>query len=160
MLYTTHPTPLGDLLIAGPERGVLAWISMPGQKGGATVGPDWRRDDDAFHETQEQFDAYFAGDLKEFDLTHATRGTAFRERIWAALDDIPYGSTVTYGQLAAMAGLDRRAVRAVGGAVGSNPLTVVHPCHRVIGASGALTGFAGGLDRKRTLLSLEGVLLP
>jgi methylated-DNA-[protein]-cysteine S-methyltransferase len=160
MLYTTHPTPLGDLLIAGPERGALAWISMPGQKGGATVGPDWRRDEDAFPEALEQFDAYFAGDLKEFDLRHATRGTAFRERIWAALDEIPYGSTVTYGQLAAMAGLDRRAVRAVGGAVGSNPLTVVHPCHRVIGANGTLTGFAGGLDRKRTLLALEGVLLP
>ena len=159
MLYTTHPTPIGELLLAGPERGVLAWISMPGQKGGARVGADWRRDDEAFGDAQEQFDAYFAGDLKEFDLRHATCGTPFRERIWAALDDIPYGSTVTYGALAEMAGVDRRAVRAVGGAVGSNPLTVVHPCHRVVGANGTLTGFAGGLDRKRTLLTLEGVLL-
>jgi methylated-DNA-[protein]-cysteine S-methyltransferase len=160
MLYTTHPTPLGELLLAGPERGVLAWISMPGQRGGASVGPDWSRDDDAYRDAQEQFDAYFAGDLKEFDLAHATRGTEFRMRIWAALGDIPYGATVTYGQLAEMAGVDRRAVRAVGGAVGSNPLTVVQPCHRVVGANGTLTGFAGGLDRKRTLLTLEGVLLP
>ncbi|THA23859.1 methylated-DNA--[protein]-cysteine S-methyltransferase [Streptomyces sp. RKND-216] len=158
MLYTTHPTPLGDLLLAGPERGVLAWISMPGQKGGAVVGTGWRRDDEAFRDAQEQFDAYFAGDLKEFDLVHATAGTVFRERVWAALDEIPYGSTVSYGALADMAGVDRRAVRAVGGAVGSNPLTVVHPCHRVVGASGSLTGFAGGLDRKRTLLTLEGAL--
>ena len=160
MLYTTHPTALGELLFAGPERGVLAWISMPGQKGGAAVGPGWVRDDDAYRDAQEQFDAYFAGELKDFDLVHATSGTAFRERVWAALDDIPYGSTVTYGQLAGMAGVDRRAVRAVGGAVGANPLTVLHPCHRVVGANGTLTGFAGGLDRKRALLTLEGVPVP
>lgn len=158
MLYSTHPTPLGELLFAGPERGVLAWVSMPGQKGGATVGPGWVRDDDAHRDAQEQFDAYFAGNLKEFDLAHATRGTEFRERVWAALDDIPYGTTVTYTQLAEMAGVDRRAVRAVGGAVGANPLTVVHPCHRVVGVNGSLTGFAGGLPRKRTLLTLEGAL--
>lgn len=160
MLYTTHPSPLGDLLIAGPERDVLAWISMPGQKGGAGVAAGWRRDDEAFRAATEQLDAYFAGDLKDFDLAHATSGTEFRKRIWATLDEIPYGSTVTYGQLAEMAGVDRRAVRAVGGAVGSNPLTVVHPCHRVVGANGSLTGFAGGLDRKRVLLALEGVPLP
>ncbi|WP_272893105.1 methylated-DNA--[protein]-cysteine S-methyltransferase [Streptomyces sp. JJ36] len=158
MLYTTHPSPLGELLLAGPERGALAFVSVPGQKGGATVGPDWRRDDAAFPAAAEQFDAYFAGGLAEFDLTPATRGTPFRERVWAALDEIPYGTTVTYGQLAAAAGLDRRAVRAVGGAVGANPLTVVHPCHRVVGADGSLTGYAGGLDRKRLLLTLEGVL--
>lgn len=158
MLYTTHPTPLGELLFAGPERGALAYVSMPGQKGGATVRPGWCRDDGAFAGAAEQFDAYFAGDLKEFDLRFATTGTDFRERIWTVLDEIPYGSTVTYGQLAAMAGMDPRAVRAVGGAVGANPLTVVHPCHRVIGANGSLTGYAGGLDRKRLLLTLEGVL--
>ncbi|WP_311203373.1 methylated-DNA--[protein]-cysteine S-methyltransferase [Streptomyces gossypii] len=158
MLYATHPSPLGELLVAGPEPGAVASITVPGQKRGATVQPDWRRDDGAFSAVAEQLDAYFAGDLKEFDLTLATRGTDFRERVWAALDEIPYGSTVTYGGLAAMAGLDPRAVRAVGGAVGSNPLTVVHPCHRVIGADGTLTGYAGGLDRKRQLLTLEGVL--
>lgn len=159
MLYALHPSPLGDLLLAGPEPGTLASVSVPGQKGGATVRPEWRRDDGAFTDATEQFDAYFAGDLKDFDLRFATTGTDFRERVWAALDEIPYGATVTYGRLAAMAGLDPRAVRAVGGAVGSNPLTVIHPCHRVLGANGSLTGYAGGLDRKRLLLTLEGVLL-
>lgn len=158
MLYTTHPSPLGELLISGPERGAVAAITVPGQKRALPVQPHWRRDDDAFGAVTEQLDAYFAGELREFDLTLATRGTDFRERVWAALDEIPYGSTVTYGALAAMAGVDPRAVRAVGGAVGSNPLTVVHPCHRVIGANGSLTGYAGGLDRKRQLLTLEGVL--
>ncbi|MGW7353923.1 methylated-DNA--[protein]-cysteine S-methyltransferase [Streptomyces sp. NPDC054784] len=159
MLYTTHPSPLGELLLAGPEPRALASVTVPGQKGGATVRPDWRRDDTAFAAATEQFDAYFAGELKEFDLRLATSGSDFRERVWAALDEIPYGATVTYGRLAAMAGVDPRAVRAVGGAVGANPLTVVHPCHRVIGANGSLTGYAGGLDRKRRLLTLEGALL-
>ncbi|WP_107401926.1 methylated-DNA--[protein]-cysteine S-methyltransferase [Streptomyces oceani] len=158
MLYTTHPSPLGELLLSGPEPGTLASVSMPEQKGGATVGGHWRRDDTAFGAAVDQFDAYFAGDLKEFDLRFATGGSPFREAVWAALDEIPYGSTVTYGRLAAMAGLDPRAVRAVGGAVGANPLAVVHPCHRVVGANGSLTGYAGGLDRKRRLLSLEGAL--
>ncbi|GAA2450013.1 methylated-DNA--[protein]-cysteine S-methyltransferase [Streptomyces macrosporus] len=157
-LYTIHPSPLGDLLIAGPEPGALSSITVPGQKGGARVLPDWRRDDAAFAEATRQLDAYFAGEAKEFDLTLATRGSEFRERVWAALDRIPYGSTVTYGELTAMAGLEPRSVRAVGGAVGSNPLMVVRPCHRVIGANGSLTGYAGGLDRKRHLLALEGVL--
>ncbi|MEE1941064.1 methylated-DNA--[protein]-cysteine S-methyltransferase [Streptomyces sp. TRM 70361] len=157
-LYTVHPSPLGDLLLAGPEPGVLASVTVPGQKGGARVLPDWRRDDAAFAEVVRQFDAYFAGELKEFDLTLATRGSEFRERVWAALERVSYGSTVTYGELTAMAGLQARSVRAVGGAVGANPLTVVRPCHRVIGTSGALTGYAGGLERKRWLLVHEGVL--
>ncbi|PJE93779.1 cysteine methyltransferase [Streptomyces carminius] len=157
-LYTVHPSPLGDLLLAGPEPGVLASVTVPGQKGGARVLPDWRRDDAAFAEAVRQFDAYFAGELKEFDLTLATRGSEFRERVWAALERVPLGSTVTYGELTVMAGLQARSARAVGGAVGANPLTVVRPCHRVIGTSGALTGYAGGLERKRWLLTHEGVL--
>ncbi|MGK5529994.1 methylated-DNA--[protein]-cysteine S-methyltransferase [Streptomyces sp. URMC 129] len=158
MLYTTHPSPLGDLLIAGPEPGTLASVTVPGQKGGATIGADWRRDDAAFTAATRQLDAYFAGELKEFAIPLAPRGSEFRIRIWAALDRVAYGSTVTYGQLAALAGLSPRAVRAVGGAVGANPLTVIRPCHRVIGADGSLTGYAGGLPRKRHLLTLEGVL--
>jgi methylated-DNA-[protein]-cysteine S-methyltransferase len=157
-LYTTHPSPLGELLIAGPEPGVTASVTVPGQKGGARVLPDWRRDDAAFTGVVRQLDAYFAGELKEFDLTPAAGGSEFRERVWAALERIPYGATVTYGELAAMAGLEPRSVRAVGGAVGANPLMVVRPCHRVIGASGTLTGYAGGLERKKLLLSLEGAL--
>ncbi|MFD1830891.1 methylated-DNA--[protein]-cysteine S-methyltransferase [Streptomyces desertarenae] len=156
-LYTTHPSPLGELLLAGPEPGVLASVTVPGQKGGARVLPDWRRDDAAFAGVVRQFDAYFAGELKEFDVPLAVRGSEFRRRVWSALERIPLGATVTYGELTAMAGLGPRAVRAVGGAVGANPLTVVRPCHRVIGANGTLTGYAGGLERKRWLLTHEGV---
>ncbi|MGP3970135.1 methylated-DNA--[protein]-cysteine S-methyltransferase [Streptomyces sp. 6N223] len=157
-LYTTHPSPLGDLLLAGPEPGTLASVTMPGQRGGARVEPGWRRDPAAFAEAGRQLDAYFAGELKEFALPLAPRGTAFRERVWAALDRVAYGCTATYAELAALAGLPPRSARAVGGAVGANPLTVIRPCHRVIGADGSMTGYAGGLERKRRLLALEGVL--
>ncbi|MDT0344077.1 methylated-DNA--[protein]-cysteine S-methyltransferase [Streptomyces litchfieldiae] len=159
MLYTIAPSPLGDLLIAGPRPGTLASVTVPGQRGGARVGPDWRRDDAAFAAAVRQFEAYFAGEPKEFDVALAPAGTPFRQRVWQALDLVGYGSTVTYGELATLAGLSPRAVRAVGGAVGANPLSVIRPCHRVIGANGSLTGYAGGLDRKRHLLALEGALL-
>jgi methylated-DNA-[protein]-cysteine S-methyltransferase len=158
MLYTTHPSPLGDLLIAGPEPGVLGSISFPGQKYAPSIGADWRPDATAFTEATRQLDAYYAGELKEFTLSYAVAGSEFRMSVWEAIDRIPYGATVTYGELAAMAGAGPRAVRAVGGAVGRNPLTVVRPCHRIIGADGSLTGYAGGMERKRRLLSLEGVL--
>lgn len=157
--YTIHPSPLGELLIAGPEPGTLSSVSVPGQRRGSRVLPDWRRDDAAFAEAARQLDAYFAGDLKEFDAPLATRGTAFQERVWAALDRVAYGSTVSYGQLAELAALPPRSARAVGAAVGANPLLVIRPCHRVIGADGSLTGFAAGLARKRLLLTLEGVAL-
>jgi methylated-DNA-[protein]-cysteine S-methyltransferase len=159
-LYTTHPSPLGELLLAAPEPGTLASVTVPGQRGGAHVRPGWRREPAAFGEAVRQLDAYFAGDLKEFSIPLAASGTAFRERVWAALDRIAYGSTITYAELAALAGLPPRSARAVGGAVGSNPLTVIRPCHRVVGADGSLTGYAGGLDRKRHLLTLEGALAP
>jgi methylated-DNA-[protein]-cysteine S-methyltransferase len=156
--YTVAPSPLGELLIAGPRPGVLASVSVPGQKGGARVAPHWRRDDTAFTDAVRQLGAYFAGELTAFDLELAPQGTPFRQRVWAALDEVPYGGTVSYGRLAALAGLPARLVRAVGGAVGANPLMVIRPCHRVVGADGTLTGYAGGLDRKRLLLGLEGVL--
>lgn len=158
MLYTKHPTPLGELMIAGPEPDVLAWVTAPGQKYEPAVGADWRRDDTAFPEATGQLDAYFAGELKEFTLRRAPRGSDFRLAVWDAIDRVPHGATVTYGELAAMAGQPPRAVRAVGGAVGRNPLSVVRPCHRIIGKDGSLTGYAGGLDRKIQLLTLEGVL--
>ncbi|NUR38505.1 MAG: methylated-DNA--[protein]-cysteine S-methyltransferase, partial [Streptomyces sp.] len=91
-------------------------------------------------------------------LEFHTQGTEFRERVWAALDDVPYGATVTYGEIAARAGASRAAVRAVGGAIGANPLLIVRPCHRVIGANGSMTGYAGGLECKTALLTVEGVL--
>ncbi|MGK5631988.1 methylated-DNA--[protein]-cysteine S-methyltransferase [Streptomyces sp. URMC 123] len=161
-LYTTHDSPLGELLLLGRESATapggtaLTSLSVPGQKGGASVPADGRRAPGAFTEACRQLDAYFAGELQEFTLAYAAEGTAFRRRVWDALDAVPYGATTTYGEIAARVGAPRAAVRAVGGAIGANPLLVLRPCHRVIGANGALTGYAGGLERKRALLALEG----
>ncbi|MFC9126093.1 methylated-DNA--[protein]-cysteine S-methyltransferase [Streptomyces sp. NPDC057099] len=156
--WTTADGPLGPLLLTAAPTGELTSLSVPGQKGGRVVLDDWRQDPGPFRAAEEQLAAYFAGELKEFRLPWRTEGTAFREKVWAALDDIPYGSTATYGEIAARIGAPRAAVRAVGGAIGANPLLVVRPCHRVIGADGTLTGYAGGLDRKVRLLTHEGVL--
>ncbi|MFC5719113.1 methylated-DNA--[protein]-cysteine S-methyltransferase [Streptomyces gamaensis] len=162
VLYTEIDSPLGLLLLTGtPDPGApggtaLCSLSVPGQRNAPETAPHWRREPAAFAEARRQLAAYFAGGIKEFDLRFATHGTAFREKVWAALDTVPYGSTTTYGELAARVGASRAAVRAVGGAVGANPLLVLRPCHRVIGADGSLTGYAGGLDRKRALLALEG----
>jgi methylated-DNA-[protein]-cysteine S-methyltransferase len=108
----------------------------------------------------EQIDAYFAGDLVEFDLPLELHGSDFHRRCWLALASIPYGQTVSYGEQARRLGLGSEAARAVGAANGRNPLPIVLPCHRVIGADGSLTGFGGGLDVKRSLLEHEGALLP
>ncbi|MFF6994429.1 methylated-DNA--[protein]-cysteine S-methyltransferase [Streptomyces sp. NPDC008313] len=156
--FTHLDSPVGRLLLTADESGALTSLSVPGQKGGRTVLPGWRPAPELFSEAREQLAAYFAGDLEEFRLPLRTEGTAFRERVWAALDEVPYGATTTYGAVAARIGAPRAAVRAIGGAIGANPLLVVRPCHRVIGADGSLTGYAGGLDRKQTLLALEGVL--
>ena len=160
-VFTTMDSPLGPLLLSGVRDGdgpaALATVTAPGQKGAlAEPAEGWVRDPVALAAAVEQLTAYFAGERTAFDLPLAPAGTEFRQRIWAALDEIPYGATVTYGQLALMAGVSPGAVRAVGGAVGANPLLVVRPCHRVMGASGALTGFAAGVERKRRLLDLEG----
>ncbi|HLL32573.1 methylated-DNA--[protein]-cysteine S-methyltransferase [Streptomyces sp.] len=158
--YWTHlDSPLGRLLLTADADGALSSLTVPGQKGGAAVREDWREDGGPFREAVAQLAAYFTGDLKEFELPLRAHGTAFRERVWAALDDIPYGATTTYGEIAARIGAPRAAVRAVGGAIGANPLLIVRPCHRVIGRDGSLTGYAGGLDRKIRLLTLEGVVV-
>ncbi|MFE1754648.1 methylated-DNA--[protein]-cysteine S-methyltransferase [Streptomyces anandii] len=156
--WTSLDSPLGPLLLTAGPDGALTFLSVPGQKGGRTVQDGWRHDPGPFRAAEEQLGAYFAGELKEFDLPLSTDGTEFRRRVWAALTDIPYGATATYGEIAARAGASRAAVRAVGGAIGANPLLVLRPCHRVIGADGSLTGYAGGLERKIRLLGLEGVL--
>ncbi|MFF9404938.1 methylated-DNA--[protein]-cysteine S-methyltransferase [Streptomyces anandii] len=156
--WTSLDSPLGPLLLTAGPDGALSSLSVPGQKGGRTVQDGWRHDPGPFRAAEEQLGAYFAGELKEFDLPLSTDGTAFRRRVWAALTDIPYGATVTYGEIAVRVGASRAAVRAVGGAIGANPLLVLRPCHRVIGADGSLTGYAGGLERKIRLLGLEGVL--
>ncbi|MER5429584.1 methylated-DNA--[protein]-cysteine S-methyltransferase [Streptomyces sp. NPDC002588] len=157
MYWTSVDSPLGPLFLTADPDGALTSLTVPGQKGGHIVQDGRRPDPGPFRETEEQLAAYFAAELKEFRLPLRAEGTEFRERVWAALDTVPYGSTTTYGEIAARVGASRAAVRAVGGAIGANPLLIVRPCHRVIGADGTLTGYAGGLDRKIRLLELEGV---
>ncbi|OEU92267.1 cysteine methyltransferase [Streptomyces abyssalis] len=113
------------------------------------------RDETGFSETEQQLREYFAGERQRFDLPLAPRGEPFRQRVWGLLRQIPYGETRSYGQLARELG-DQALAQAVGAANGRNPLSVIVPCHRVVGADGSLTGYAGGLERKRFLLELEG----
>ncbi|MFE7857152.1 methylated-DNA--[protein]-cysteine S-methyltransferase [Streptomyces sp. NPDC057403] len=157
-LWTRVDSPVGALLLTADATGALTSVSVPGQRNGREPAPDWRHEPAPFRDAEEQLGAYFAGKLKDFRLPFSTAGSEFRERVWAALDSVPYGATTTYGEIAARIGAPRAAVRAVGGAIGANPLLVVRPCHRVIGANGALTGYAGGLERKVRLLTLEGCL--
>lgn len=161
ILYTTFASPLGELLLVGKESATanggtaLTSLSMPGQKRGVTVQDTWSEDADAFAEIIGRLDAYFDGKPTRFDIEYTTSGTPFQQQVWPALDDIDYGTTLTYGQIADRIGVPRSACRAVGAAIGANPLLVVRPCHRVLGRGGALTGYAGGLERKRQLLDLE-----
>jgi methylated-DNA-[protein]-cysteine S-methyltransferase len=151
--FTTLPSPIGELLLIS-DGAALTGIYMPPHKGAPEVAADWTRDPAPLRAAVEQLEEYFAGERTAFDLPLAPRGTAFQLRVWAALGEIPYGRTESYGRLAARVG-NPRAVRAVGLANGRNPLSIVVPCHRVIGANGSLTGYGGGLDRKTQLLALE-----
>ena len=156
--YTTVRSSIGDLLLVG-DGYALTHLAMPTHEATIpSIGPDWRSDRRAFKEAANQLTAYFAGDLEEFDLPLAPTGTEFRMRVWNALDEIPYGQTASYGQIATATG-NPKASRAVGMANHHNPIAIVIPCHRVVGSSGALTGYGGGLDRKTHLLALEGVLV-
>jgi len=162
-VYTTIDSPLGKLLLVGEESATakggtaLAALTVPGQKRGAVVQDGWAEAPEAFVEIAAQLRSYFDGSLTRFDIEYAASGSEFQQRVWNALDAIPYGSTLSYGDVAARIGAPKAAVRAVGTAVGANPLLVVRPCHRVIGADGALTGYAGGLERKQRLLDLENL---
>ncbi|HZQ30876.1 MAG TPA: methylated-DNA--[protein]-cysteine S-methyltransferase [Mycobacterium sp.] len=145
-------SPVGPLTLAG-RGGTLTHLRMEDQ----THEPDragWERDDNAFPDAVEQLAAYFAGERTDFDLDLQLAGTEFQRRVWAALQTIPYGETRSYGEIAVQIGAPG-AFRAVGLANGRNPIGIIVPCHRVIGASGSLTGYGGGLDRKRVLLELE-----
>ncbi|MFJ8971934.1 methylated-DNA--[protein]-cysteine S-methyltransferase [Streptomyces anulatus] len=167
-VYARVESPLGELLLVGevvadgPDAAGAAGVrlrslSMPGQKGGAVVQDGWRHAPEVFAEVARQLEAYFAGRSTRFDVPLAEgAGTEFQRRVWAALESVPYGSTASYGEIAARVGASGAGVRAVGTAIGRNPLLVVRPCHRVIGADGALRGYAGGLERKKLLLGIEG----
>ena len=154
--FTQIPTPIGDLLATDLGDG-LASFTFPNQRGAAPIGADWHRDPGPFREVAAAVDAYFAGEPVEFDLPLDLRGTDLQRQVWEALLDCPYGRTTTYGEIAQQVGRPT-AVRAVGGAIGRNPVAIIVPCHRVISTNGNLTGYAGGVERKRHLLALEGVL--
>ena len=148
-------TPVGEaLLVADGPAARLTGLYWPGHRRTPRVAAAWVRDDDAFDVTLGQLEEYFAGERTRFDLPIDPQGTPFQHRVWEALQEIPYGETVTYAELAARVGRPA-AARAVGLANGSNPLSIVIPCHRVVGQAGGLTGYAGGLEVKRRLLEHE-----
>jgi methylated-DNA-[protein]-cysteine S-methyltransferase len=153
MYYDYLDTPVGRLLLALDGQG-LRHIDFETGRHPTAVGADWEHGPGALHEARAQLQAYFAGRLTEFDLPLAPQGTPFQQQVWLQLVRIPYAATVNYGELARRLG-DVKASRAVGAANGRNPLPIVVPCHRVIGADGSLTGFGGGLPVKRFLLDHE-----
>ncbi len=155
MYYTYIDTPVSTFMIAGNEAEINYTSFTTGDR---EIRPreDWVEDAGPFKEPVDQLSAYFEGDRRAFDLTLAPHGTEFQLSVWSALQTIPYGTTWSYGDLSRKIG-NPKAVRAVGAANGANPIPVIIPCHRVIGANGTLTGFGGGLDKKAILLQLEGV---
>ena len=149
------PSPVGPLLLGADDDHLrLIWFSTPRHPLPRSVAIE-RGDNAVLRETGAQLEAYFTGRLRAFDLPLQPVGTAFQREVWSTLAQIPYGQTWSYGEVARCIGKPR-AVRAVGAANGRNPLPIVLPCHRVIGADGSLTGFGGGLPTKRFLLMLEG----
>ena len=159
MIYGFLETPIGRLLVARDAAGVRLIHFVGPAEAGPYVESDWQQRDDAFDDVATQLAEYFGGGRRVFELPLAPDGTPFQLRVWNALVEIPYGETISYGQLASRIG-QRSASRAVGLANGSNPLPIVIPCHRVIGADGKLTGYGGGLTIKRQLLALERGGLP
>lgn len=153
MNYCYVESPIGKLFLAGDQTG-LRYINFPKGKKNVVPEPDWKEDRVFFEEAARQLKAYFDGTLKRFSLQLAPKGTPFQLSVLRALQEIPYGKTVSYGELARKIGRPG-ASRAVGAANAANPTPIVIPCHRVIGSDGTLTGFGGGLDVKQTLLDLE-----
>jgi methylated-DNA-[protein]-cysteine S-methyltransferase len=151
--YTQIASPLGPLLLAGDDSG-LRHIMFTSEVQHPRTYRAWREDAAPLTETVRQLHAYFAGDLENFNLPLAPEGTPFQMEVWQRLRDIPYGQTISYGELARRIG-NPKASRAVGLANGSNPIPIVIPCHRVIGSNGKLTGYGGGLPIKEKLLALE-----
>ncbi|HEF5152113.1 methylated-DNA--protein-cysteine methyltransferase [Burkholderia multivorans] len=153
------PSPLGDIAVR-IEDDALTGLFFVGQKYyprlAIAPGADVRRTSPVARAVADEIAEYFAGARTTFSVPVHLRGTAFQRSVWKELLAIPFGTLVSYGELTARVGLPASAARAVGGAVGRNPVSIIVPCHRVVGASGSLTGYAGGIERKRALLSLEG----
>jgi len=154
-VWTEMESPVGVLRLVSDGQALTSLMFDPPDE------PVGERDDahPVLAEARAQLEAYFAGDRKDFDLPLAASGTPFQQRVWAALREIGYGETATYGQIARRLGMPPGASRAVGLANGRNPIAIVVPCHRVIGSNGKLTGYAGGLERKERLLSHEQSVL-
>lgn len=153
MTYRFLDSPVGGLLLVRDEAG-LRMLHFVNGRHPRSAAAEWQQDNNAFDDVAAQLTEYFAGTRQHFDLQLAPQGTPFQQVVWRALLDIPYGDTISYGVLASRIG-QRTASRAVGLANGSNPLSIVIPCHRVIGANGKLTGYGGGLPVKEQLLALE-----
>lgn len=154
-LFTTVNSPIGPLTLMSRD-GCLTHLGMEDQAHATLAPPDSVRNDDAFAEVSTQLDEYFAGRRKTFDVAMTLEGTDFQRRVWAELSAIPYGETISYGELARRVG-NPKASRAVGSANGHNPVAVIVPCHRVIAGNGTIGGYGGGLERKVHLLELEQV---
>jgi len=160
--YATMDTPIGRLWLAATEKGICR-IGLPGESRETflarlkrCVGPEPCREDPAgLAPVMTQLREYFSRLRRTFEVALDLRGTPFQQAVWAEMATIPYGTTVSYGELAMRLGRGRNSARAVGGAVGTNPVPIILPCHRVVGADGSLTGFGGGLDIKAALLRLE-----
>lgn len=151
--YTLMDSPLQTLII-GSDGEHIVRLFMDGQKYASRLDHHWKRDDALLADAVSQLGAYFAGELTRFDLPLKPAGTAFQQQVWQALTDIPYGKTASYGEIANRLNKPK-AVRAVGAANGRNPIGIIIPCHRVVGANGSLTGYAGGIERKQWLLRHE-----
>jgi methylated-DNA-[protein]-cysteine S-methyltransferase len=163
-IHTEIESPVGPLLLVGDKAADgsvrLASLSMAGQRSAPKLRDGWTADPDGFSEVVRQLREYFDGTRTEFDLEFTVTGTDFQRSVWAAIDAIPHGTTTTYGALAKQLGLPRDRVQALGAAIGANPLLIVRPCHRVIGADGSMRGYAGGVENKQWLLALEGAIAP
>jgi methylated-DNA-[protein]-cysteine S-methyltransferase len=157
---TTHATPVGTLTLVASDRGLRAvlWPKLSPQRAGISPRPRRNPDHPILRKTVQQLDEYFAGTRTSFDLPLDLEGTRFQLAAWRSLADIAFGATTTYGRQAAALGIPT-AARAVGAANGANPVCIVLPCHRVIGANGSLTGFGGGLPVKQWLLDHEAQVL-
>ena len=157
MLYTNLDSPIGELLLLGDGQ-ALHGLYMQEGRTAITVRPEWQREDEPFAAVRTQLDEYWDGARRNFDVPLTMHGSPFQQQAWRALQEIPYGETISYGEQARRIG---RAAdpRAVGQANGRNPIAVIVPCHRVIGADGSLTGYGGGVERKRRLLELEAGVL-
>lgn len=162
-VFSRLPSPVGELILTASDSG-LTGIYFPNRDRPAKSRADWIEENGPGSESailaqvRRQLAEYFAGTRTTFDLPLEPRGTEFQRRVWDALRAIPYGTTTSYGAIARRLG-DPRATRAVGAANGQNPIPIIVPCHRVVGAKGELTGFGGGIDRKRWLLEHEGALI-